>query len=91
MTTLHVTLRDEDRQFLERALKSGRYATESEVVSDAIAELRVREELREARLSEIRRQVLIGLEQLDEGAGAEWNLEEIKAKGRALLESRPAE
>lgn len=89
MTTLRLTLRDEDRQFLERALKSGRYATESEVVSDALAELRAREELREARLGEIRSQVLIGLEQLDGGEGAEWNPDEIRAKGQALLAARP--
>ncbi len=54
MTTAHLISRDEDRLFLKRALKSGRYATESEVVSDGIAELRVREELRDARLGEIR-------------------------------------
>jgi len=91
MTTLRLTLRDEDRQFLERALKSGRYATESEIVSDALAELRAREELREARLGEIRRQVLIGLEQLDAGEGAEWNPEEIRAQGQALLAARHRE
>ena len=37
---MHLTLRDEDLQFVEQALRSGRYATESEVVAEAIAELR---------------------------------------------------
>jgi Arc/MetJ-type ribon-helix-helix transcriptional regulator len=91
MTTLHLTLRDEDREFLERAMKSGRYATESEIVSDAIAELRTREELRESRLGEIRRQVMIGVEQLDAGEGAEWSLEEVKARGQELLAGRKKE
>jgi len=75
MTTMRLILRDEDRRFLEEALRSGRYATESEVVSEAIAELRAREGLREARLGEIRAQVLIGLQQLDGGEGREWSLE----------------
>lgn len=88
MTTLRLTLRDEDRQFLEQALRSGRYATESEVVSEAIAELRAREELREARLGDIRNQLVIGLQQLDAGEGREWSVEAVEAKGRALLASR---
>ena len=91
MTTLRLTLRDEDRQFLEQALRSGRYATESEVVSEAIAELRVREELREARLGEIRTQILVGLQQLGAGEGREWSVEAVEAKGRALLASRQAD
>jgi antitoxin ParD1/3/4 len=91
MTTVRLTLRDEDRQFLDQALRSGRYATESEVVSEAIAELRAREELREARLGEIRAQVLVGLEQLDAGEGREWSLEAVVAKGRTLLASQATE
>jgi antitoxin ParD1/3/4 len=91
MTTMSLTLRDEDRRFLEEALRSGRYATESEVVSEAIAELRAREELREARLGEIRAQVLVGLQQLDGGEGREWSLEAVEAKGREILASRDTE
>jgi antitoxin ParD1/3/4 len=87
MATVTVTLREEDRHFIEAALKSGRYVSESEAVSDAIAELRAREELRQARLGELRAKVLVGIEQLDCGEGAEWSAKEIKAKGRALLAS----
>jgi len=88
MTSVTITLREEDRLFIETAMKSGRYVTESEAVSDAIAELRAREELRQARLGELRTKVMVGIEQLDRGEGAEWNLDEIKAKGRALLAAR---
>src|SRR5205814_2029498 len=88
MTTVNITLRDEDRRFIEAAVKTGRYVTESEAVADAIAELRAREELRQARLGELRAKVMIGIEQLDRGEAGEWNAEEIKAEGRALLASR---
>lgn len=88
---MRVVFRDEDRRFLEEALRSGRYATESEVVSEAIAELRAREGLREARLGEIRAQVLVGLQQLDGGEGREWSLEAVNAKGREILAPRSAE
>jgi antitoxin ParD1/3/4 len=88
MITVTITLRDEDHRFIESAMKSGRYVTESEAVSDAIAELRAREELRQARIAEIRDKVMVGIDQLERGEGTEWNVEDVKAKGRALLASR---
>lgn len=88
MTTMTITLRDEDQHFIEKAMKTGRYVTESEAVSDAIAELRAREELHQARIADLRAKVLVGIEQLDRDEGAEWNVEDIKAKGQALLAAR---
>jgi antitoxin ParD1/3/4 len=71
-------------------MKSGRYVTESEAVSAAIAELRAREGLRDARIAEIRAKIMVGTEELARGEGTEWKVEDIKAKGRALLVSRTA-
>ena len=88
MATVTVNLREEDRSFIEAAVRSGRYVTESEAVSDAIAELRAREELRQARLGEIRAKVMVGIEELDRGEGAPWDVEEVKAEGRASLQTR---
>ncbi len=88
MKTVTVTLREEDRQFIDAAMKTGRYVSESEAVSDAIGELRAREELRQARLGELRAKVAIGIEQLERGEASEWKVEEIKAKGRASRGSR---
>lgn len=90
MTTLTVTIRDEDQHFIESAMKSGRYVSESEAVADAFAELRSREAMRQARFADLRAKVMVGIEELDRGEGAEWNVEDIKAKGRALLASRKA-
>lgn len=88
MTTVTITLRDEDREFIELAINSGRYVTESEAMADAIAELRARETLHQARLAEMRAKIMVGIAQLDRGEGAEWNIEEIRAKGQALLSGR---
>jgi putative addiction module CopG family antidote len=87
MVRMHLTLREEDRRFVERELRTGRYSTESEVISDALAEFRVREESRAARLNEIRAQVMVGLKQLDAGQGTKWDVEEAIEKGEALLAS----
>lgn len=88
MKTLSISIREEDRVFIEKAMKAGRFASESEAVSAAIAELRLHESVRAARMAELRDQVKVGLDQLDRGEGAVWNLDEIKSKGRALLASR---
>ena len=88
MTTVTITLRDEDSAFIQSAMKSGRYVTESEAVTDAIAELRAREALHQARLAELQAKIAVGIGQLDRGEGSEWNSEEIRATGHALLASR---
>ncbi|MCE0499556.1 MAG: hypothetical protein LV481_16580 [Methylacidiphilales bacterium] len=90
MTKVTITLKDEDRRFIETAMKTGRYVTESEAVADAISELRTHEEPHQARLSELRAKIMIGIEELDRGECAEWNVGEVKAEGRALLASRQA-
>jgi len=88
MTTVTITLRDEDSAFIQSAMKSGRYVTESEAVTDAIAELRAREALHQARLAELQAKIAVGIGQLDRGEGSEWNPGEIRAKGQALLAAR---
>jgi len=88
MTTLTITLRDEDQQFIESAMKSGRYVSESEAVADAFAELRNREAMRNARFADLRAKVMVGIEELERGEGVEWDVEDIKTKGRALLAAR---
>jgi hypothetical protein len=49
---------------------------------------RDREEVRQVRLDELRKMVMVGIEELDRGEGVPWNLDEIKVEARALLESR---
>ncbi len=49
-------------------------AIESKTLADALASPRAK--------------VKVGVEQLDRGEGAEWNVDEVKAKGRALLAAR---
>jgi putative addiction module CopG family antidote len=88
MTKVTIALKDEDQRFIETAMKSGRYVTESEAVADAISELRAREESHQSRFAELRAKIKIGIEQLDRGEGNEWNLAEAKAKGRSLSASQ---
>jgi Arc/MetJ-type ribon-helix-helix transcriptional regulator len=86
MTSVTITLRDEDKRFIADAMAAGRYVNESEAVSGTIAELLARDELRQMRLTEVRSKVNVGLEQLDRGDSAAWDAEAIRTTGRALLE-----
>ena len=75
--------------FVERELASGRYRSRDEVICEG---LRL---LRERRLYELRREIDVGLEQLDRGAGIELEdeqalkafFEDIKQRGRERLEA----
>ncbi len=46
MPTVPVSLKDDDQKFIEEVVKSGRYFSESEVVAEALSELRMREAIR---------------------------------------------
>ena len=85
MHTLVATVRDEHQRFLEDAVKSGRYVSHTEVIATAITEMKAREELRQVRIARLRDEARIGLDELDRGEGTAWNVEAVKAKGRALL------
>ena len=91
MKTLAITLREEHREFIESEMKSGRYVSESDVIAAGLAELKAREQVRQARLTELRAEVSVGLQQLDRGEGREWDLASIKEKARAAATVRVRE
>jgi antitoxin ParD1/3/4 len=85
MTTVSITLRDEDQSFIQNAVESGFYLTQSEVVAAALEMLKTREELARVRREQLKEQVLRGVEQLDRGETAEFNAADIKRLGRERL------
>jgi antitoxin ParD1/3/4 len=85
MTTVAIVLKDEDRNFIEEAVKSGRFGSESEVIAEALAEFRVREAIRRAKVDELRSKVRVGIEQADRGDFIEFTAEDVKAEGRRRL------
>jgi len=63
MTTLSITLRDEDGHFIENAVQSGSYLTPSEVVATALELLKTHEQLRQIRREHLKREVLKGIDE----------------------------
>jgi antitoxin ParD1/3/4 len=53
--------------FIADLLKTGHYQSQSEVVREGLRLLKEREELKQLRLSELRREIAIGGEQADRG------------------------
>lgn len=85
MTTVAISLNDENQHFVEEAVKSGRYSSESEVVAEALAEFRVREAIRGAKLTELRAKVQVGIDQAERGDFVEFTADDVKAAGRRKL------
>jgi len=82
MTTVPIALNDDDQRFIEEAVKSGRYFSESEVVAEALSELKVREAIRNGKIDDLRARVQVGIEQADKGDFVEFTAEDVKANGR---------
>jgi putative addiction module CopG family antidote len=83
MITRPITLLDEHERLIQQALKSGRYVSESEVVAAALSEFQVHEEIRRVRFAELKTKIQVGIDELDRGETAEFNLEEFLAARNA--------
>lgn len=66
---MNVSLTPELEKMVGEKVKSGLYNSASEVVREALRLLREQDELRSARLEELRRDVAAGVAQLERGEG----------------------
>ncbi|EDY21377.1 putative transcriptional regulator, CopG/Arc/MetJ family [Chthoniobacter flavus Ellin428] len=85
MPTVPISLSEENQHFVEEAVKSGRFTSESQVVAEALEELRLREAIRNARVNDLRAKVQVGVDQAERGEFVEFTAEDIKAEGRRKL------
>jgi len=83
---MNVSLTPELDRFVKQQVEGGMYCSSSEVIRDGLRLLKEREQLRQIRLEELRKEIAIGIEQLDRGEKAPLDFEAIKAEGRRRLE-----
>jgi len=83
--TIHLSERRE--QFIRDLVQSGRYASEDEVIDEALQLLEERDE--EARLVELRREIAIGIDQADRGELAPFDPHATLARIRNLQPKDP--
>lgn len=96
---MNINLGTQWEEFIAAHLQGGRYLSASEVVRDGLRLLQEREQMRQARLDQLRTEVDKGLEQLDRGEyievgrqGLSKHLARVKTQGRQRLaiEKQPA-
>lgn len=85
---MNVSLTPELEALVDNKVQSGMYQTASEVVRAALRLLKERDEAQARRIEELRRDIAIGLSDLDDSRSKTFDrnaLAEIKSKGRSRL------
>jgi len=76
MATTSMTLSPHWQAFIQRQIDSGRYASASEVVREALRDM----EEREQQLAALRAHIAEGIAQIERGEVVEWDPEDIVAR-----------
>jgi antitoxin ParD1/3/4 len=83
---MNVSLPPELERLVNEKVASGLYDSASDVVRDALRLLRDRDEVRSLALTELRKDVMAGIEELDRGESAVLDIAAIKAQARRRIE-----
>jgi len=82
---MNISLPQQLEAWVNERVKSGMYQSASEVVREALRLLREQEELKLLRVQELRRQLQVGVDQLERGASRAFDsavTAEVKKAGR---------
>jgi antitoxin ParD1/3/4 len=79
---MNLQLDPEIEKFIASKVESGEYAAPSEVIRAAIALMKEQEVIANAQLDELRKEIAIGIEDIERGDVAPWDVEAIKAAAR---------
>ena len=92
---MNVSLTPMLEELVQRKVATGLYNSASEVIREALRLLQERDELRTMRLGTLRKEISVGLDQLERGEVSEYDdrslntlAADIKAKGRKRLAAR---
>jgi antitoxin ParD1/3/4 len=83
-----IRLTPEMQKFIDDKVRSGQFASASDVVNDALLALQTQDELSPEDVDELRAEIAVGLEQADRGEFIAFSAETIIAEGRAILSKR---
>ncbi|MFT7389630.1 MAG: antitoxin ParD1/3/4 [Candidatus Endobugula sp.] len=84
-TTMNVLLRPQLEHFVKQKVNTGLYNSASEVLREALRLLEEQDNVKQHKLDALRKDLDVGLEQLDRGEGGPVDIEKIKARGRERL------
>jgi antitoxin ParD1/3/4 len=80
MATMNVSLPAELAEFVEREVASGDYSTASEVVRDGLRILRRERALHEERLAVLKREIQLGMDDIEAGRISDLSVLDILAE-----------
>jgi antitoxin ParD1/3/4 len=84
---MNVSLTTELERLVNEKVASGMYTSASEVIREGLRLLKERDELRRVQMDELRRDIMLGVEQVREGRGKKYAgraelADAIKSRGR---------
>ena len=90
---MNVSLTAELERLVNEKVASGMYHSASEVIREGLRLLKERDELRRVQMDEVRRDVMLGVEQVRAGRGKKYAggaelADEIKRRGRQRSKKR---
>lgn len=85
---MNVSLTSELEKLVNDRVRSGMYSSASEVVREALRLLHAQEELRQQKLEDLRREIQVGLDQLNRGEGVPLDVAKIKSRLRKRLQEQ---
>ena len=69
--------------YVDEMLASGRYEHVSEIILEAVYQHRDREWLRRHKHEELKKEIQIGLDELDRGEAEEWDFDDLRRRVHA--------
>lgn len=82
---MNVSLTPELEKLVNDKVKSGRYNSASEVVREGLRLLQDQDELQRIRRDELRREIMLGVEQIRNGEGITVKLSELDAFAEEII------
>lgn len=83
---MNVSLTPQLESYVKQKVAAGMYNSVSEVVREALRLLEEQDAIKEMKLEALRRDLQEGIAELDRGEGSPLNMDDIKAKARAIRE-----
>lgn len=93
MTQVALQIPDDLKPFIDRSVKSGLFSDASDFLINLLYNVKAESEAelsleQKAKLTVLRSEIAIGIEQLRSGQSAEFDAEDIIARGRARLAAK---
>ncbi len=88
---MNVSLTPELEKLVNDKVKSGRYNSASEVVREGLRLLQDQDELRRIRTDELRREIMLGVDQIRKGEGIDIKLSDLDGFAEKLIKEAKEE